>query len=271
MRPDTDHTDIAEMLPDYAIGALSDGDLWRIEAHLDTCADCRAELDLLLDIGSLDTVPGTPRASTKTNLFGRAGFVKEGEDAPTTATSIQAQPATTPTGPVPVARRAVAAVAKPSNVRSLGSRLGTVLLPLAAVVIIALVGWNVLLQRQLGDDSHLEDLLADPGSAFALTDSEVPTSASATFYVDPTRDDGLLTAQGLPQLTAGQRYQVWLFTEDGQRVSGGSFVPDASGSAVTVIEAPASFDTYWAVAVSAEPEGSSAAPTSPLLLGGWIR
>ncbi|MGI8662323.1 MAG: anti-sigma factor [Acidimicrobiales bacterium] len=43
--PDREHDELQELLGAYALGAVSDAEREAIEAHLETCSDCRAELD----------------------------------------------------------------------------------------------------------------------------------------------------------------------------------------------------------------------------------
>lgn len=44
---DCTNADLRDLLPDYAFGTLPAGERVRVETHLATCADCRAELALL--------------------------------------------------------------------------------------------------------------------------------------------------------------------------------------------------------------------------------
>lgn len=54
---DADHRDLREILGSYALGHLSGPEADRVRAHLDGCADCRAELDGLLPLARrLDAV-----------------------------------------------------------------------------------------------------------------------------------------------------------------------------------------------------------------------
>jgi len=141
----------------------------------------------------------------------------------------------------------------------------------AAVALLLLGGWNVWLQRELDDRQNLVALIAEPANAHPLTDSDITSDASAVFYVDPERDEALLMARNVPELKDDQRYQVWLFTESGERIDGGLFEPDADGNVSAVVESAEPFSNYWAVGVSVEPQDGSDAPTSPLFLGGWIQ
>ncbi len=251
------HNDIAELLPDFAIGALSDGDLWRVEAHLESCPRCRAEFVQLLDLVSVMAPVAPPSLAARRTLFERAGY-----PLPAPPLTAAAEP------PAPVFRDRQRQAAR---ITRLPARVGQIALAAAAIALFLLGGWNLWLQRELDDQEHLIALVAEPGNAYPLTDSEVATDATAIFYVDPERDQALLTAQDLPSLANEGRYQVWLFTEDGSRVSGGSFVPEEGGTIAFAVEPSDPLATYWAVAISAEPEAESEAPTSPLLLGGWIQ
>lgn len=251
------HDDLAELLPDFAIGALSDGDLWRVEAHLASCPRCRAEFTELLEVMSVIAPVAPPSFDTRRVLFERAGHPLS-------------EPAS-PGAPRPLVTVPRETWAERARVVRMPARLGRIALSAAAIALLLLGGWNLWLQRELGDQDALIALIAEPGNAYPLTDSEIPTEASAIFYVDRQRDQALLTAQNLPSLASGQRYEVWLFTETGQRVSGGSFVPETDGTVALAVDPADPLSTYWAVGVSTEPEGGSDAPTSPLLLGGWIQ
>jgi len=257
---DAQHDEIAELLPDFAIGALSDGDLLRVEAHVETCARCQAELAWLLDFATVAAPADPPGAAVKHDLFQRAGHPLP-----------ELTELTEPPEPQPLQIIRPDAPALKGRILRLPSRLAWIALPAAVIALCLLGAWNLWLQRELDDQGDLIALVVEPGNAYPLTDSEVPTNASAIFYVDPERDQALLTAQNLPAPANDQRYQVWLFTEGGQRVSGGLFVPEPDGTVAVTVEPGDPLSTYVAVAISTEPEAGSDAPTSPLLLGGWIQ
>jgi len=135
------------------------------------------------------------------------------------------------------------------------------------------IGLGVLLQPRLanGDDgATIAALIEDSLAPRPLTDSQLPNPATGVVYAAPERREALLIALGLPGLADGRRYQVWLFTATGERLGGGLFDVDANGTGQILIAAPDAFAAYRAVGVSAEPAAGSAAPTSPLVLGGWI-
>jgi len=57
--PTPDRCAHGELVPAYALGALSSGDVSAVEAHLATCAQCRAELATLRPV--LDSFAAWPR------------------------------------------------------------------------------------------------------------------------------------------------------------------------------------------------------------------
>jgi hypothetical protein len=69
----------------------------------------------------------------------------------------------------------------------------------------------------------------------------------------------------LPQ---DQRYQVWLFTTNDELVSAGLVSTDAGGDVRALLETPDPFVDYVGLALTAEPQMGSDAPTSALVLGG---
>lgn len=256
-QPEAQHNDIAELLPDFAIGALDDGDLWRVETHLETCARCREELTWLVEFGSMAAPVEPPSLAVKRELFQRAGQPlpeRLPDDAPRPLQVV----------PVGSSRRG-------APIRRLPVRLAWIALPAAAVALLLLGGWNILLQRELDDRDGRVELFAESANAYPLTDSETPSDATATILVDRTNDEAILTARGLPTLEDGQNFQVWLFTQEGDVVNAGSLTADAQGAVVAAIDAPQRYASYWAVGVSIETNQSGAAPSSPLLLGGWIQ
>ena len=142
---------------------------------------------------------------------------------------------------------------------------------MAAVVALAAMGvLNVALRQELDRPQLVAELLTD-GDAHPLTDSSLESPASGVVYVEPARSRALLIAHSLPPVTDDQRYQIWLFTAAGERLSGGTFAADDNGHGQIVFEAPRPLADFAALGVSVEPAAGSAAPTTPLALGGWIR
>lgn len=94
-------------------------------------------------------------------------------------------------------------------------------------------------------------------------------AAGARGQVEVAAENGgtriALQAEGLPPLTGGEAYQLWLI-KDGKRTSGGVFVVDASGKGgvVTWLPGQVSFD---ALGVSREPDAFGTQPRGPKMMG----
>ena len=70
----TSACDVAEHLPDFALLALPDDQLRRIDEHLDGCPACRAELSHLLDVLATMAMPSVapPRPQARAAFIARA-------------------------------------------------------------------------------------------------------------------------------------------------------------------------------------------------------
>ncbi len=248
--PPSTHDEIIELLPDYAVGALDDGDLWRVAAHLDTCGVCQRELSEILGTIVLLADAPLPRPVIRRSVIART----KGDDS---------------LDPRDMGVRST----PPSNLRRF-SVSAVVPLALAVAVLLLVAGyavWSVVLDDDETEADFLAALVLDPDKAHPINDSELDVGAGGAMFVDDERDIALLIASGLPVPASDERYQVWLFKENGERVAAG-FVPvDPDGVGQVVVRAPEAFAAYWAVGVSLEPASGSDAPTTPLVVGGWLR
>ena len=258
----TNHDEIAELIPDYILGTLPDDEARRVAEHLEGCAVCRAEYDDALVTSSLLFDAGLVDPAIREALVARL--------SPDVATPVWPV-ASDPLGGRPVDEPAPSGGPDPRPT-PIFSRATRVALAIAAAVILAVGGWAVV--DRLGDDGgddRVAQLTGNPAFAHPLTDTESGSSAAGVIYVDPAEAIAYVTATGLVALPEGRGYQVWLFTERGQQVSGGFLSVDADGNAEALVTTPASFGSYVAVGLSPEPLSGSASPTGPLALGGWIR
>ena len=78
----------------------------------------------------------------------------------------------------------------------------------------------------------------------------------------PTPDGGLFAAAGLEEAPEGRTYQLWVIDDDGPHDAGTFEVDDGS----VLLEVDRSLGTAEAVAVTIEPDGGSAQPTSEPIL-----
>jgi anti-sigma-K factor RskA len=124
----------------------------------------------------------------------------------------------------------------------------------AAVLAIALAGslvWNSLLRSELDDRPEF--------TSHAVAGSGPAAGVSGEVLVAGDQPAALLSLSGVAAPASGRVYQVWLIDE-GAPVPSVTFVPDAAGNARVVV--PGDVEQYSLLAVTDEPFGGSAAPTT---------
>ncbi|MEO8577604.1 MAG: anti-sigma factor [Gemmatimonadales bacterium] len=82
-----------------------------------------------------------------------------------------------------------------------------------------------------------------------------------------TSDDWIMVTYNLPQPSAGKTYQVWLVT-DKEKISAGTFRPDANGKTVMHAHYALDRNALRAVAITEEPDGGMPAPTGRMVVAG---
>ena len=146
----------------------------------------------------------------------------------------------------------------------------------AALLIIGLLSWNVLLQNQVDDlqgqvqnsQSQVEDLQAQVRDAQAQQTQTVQLSGTwadqgAEAEVASISDDrNVLVADNLPSVPQGQTCQIWVIKGDVPEPSG-LFQPGGTETAAPITTPIKKGDT---IAVTVEPAGGSEQPTTDPVL-----
>jgi anti-sigma-K factor RskA len=153
--------------------------------------------------------------------------------------------------------------------------------PLLSTAVVALLLWNVTLQRQVLDPPAAGVPGASGGSAWGAQQlARLPEGpvvplegtgrpgASARLFVDRQGSGAWLAVAGLPPLPSGRVYQLWFARPGEPTVSGAAFRVDAEGGAVTPVRLPAALGAVSAIAVTEEAAPASPRPTGPHLLDG---
>jgi len=235
-----------ENLPAYALGALDADEIRALETHLKGCQDCQAELADYQSVtaGLLESVPPqTPPPDLRRKL----------------AAQLPSQRAQTPT-----------LFANFFTRFSLGEAA-------VALVVVVLLGLNIFSSVQIRDlrqqQAALTDRLSNEQVAIAmlaypetqaLTISADVQNLTGSMLVDEEKNTAVLVLWNLPELESGKTYQVWLIDADGNRISGGLFVPDTKdGYTTATIWSPVPIGEFDGLGVTVEPEGGSAGPTGP--------
>jgi anti-sigma-K factor RskA len=222
------------LLPGYAIGALSESEKAEITAHLHTCNTCRkvlAEYETTVTKLSLATPIQKAPARIKTNLMSQ---VRRQSSSSKVALSNHWWKAL-------FANPAYAAA--------------------SLLAILALAASNIWLWNKLQQKAEPP---APVTETIQLENTGKVASGLAMLVIS---DDGLhatLIVEQLTQLTPEQQYQLWLI-EDGQLLSAGVFTVSRDGYYALPISSQIAFDSYSAFGVSVEPFGGSPAPTGDIV------
>jgi len=214
---------IHDLTAAYALDALDAHEREEFEAHLATCDRCRQEL---------------------------ASFQE------TAALLAYAVPAPAPPRALRERVLAGARASKPSNVVVLRPRRLTYALgglaAAAASVAIAIGVWASQLSNDLDRERAVAHVLADPDAR------SVPLQGANGRVVVTETGEAALVVAGLPPAPAGKTYQAWVFEGDTPRPAGLLDGRDERDVLLLTRPVPPQLD----VAVTIEPAGGSASPTS---------
>ena len=228
-----------DLLGAYALEALPEDEMHRVEEHLRTCAEHRA-------------IAGELRRTTLMLPL----TVEDGDPSPDLRTRIVEAVKATPAQPAaPRARGTTVAprrqISRLSTWAARSSRFAV-----AGVVALAL-GIGGLIGYQLGHAGQTQVTYAFLGDATAAPGAE----ARLVYFKD--RKQAVVAATGLPRLTSGQVYEMWLI-KDGVPVDKG-----ISSSPTGDIGAPLSGDLsqFQQFAITIEPGEQQLPTTKPILVG----
>ena len=267
----TEHDYVNDLLAVYALGGLEPEEVKRVEAHLAECAVCRKEAG---DAQSLVSLIAQSAPAAQPSETARARVLKQIGTRPVHRAE---------RSPLPQSAWAVAA--------------------LGAIVVVALLGWNVLLNNEL---NHVSQQVATQSQAVAALSQQATQQAQAIddlrrqadtqqqvvgWVTSPTTHAYDLAGQG-PSLDAGgrvyvdehsrrivvvvqhlrplgpdQTYQLWIMTPAGPQPSK-LFAVNQQGWGMTWVEVPTTLANFSGVGVSIEPAGGSQTPTQVVLAGG---
>lgn len=260
-----DHEIIIELLPDYAIGALDERTAAAVQRHLASCQSCWLEHVSNLEAMGLLVNAAAPGPEVRAAFLTRA---------------TQERPIPAGADELDVLRSSSSHLAqdapprdsqRPKPIAPQWRRALPLAFAAAAAAILLLAFFAPWRSVQQDPAARVIAEIVTTAPSFELAESDQEPPASGVLYAEANENRAVLVARNLAALDEGLQYQIWLFNADGERTSGGQFSPDSSGQAEILIETPLTLASYSAIAVSAEPEEGSQAPTSPLTLGGWLQ
>ena len=262
--------EVREMAGAFVLGALEPVEAAGVRVHLASCPEAQAEID---ELGSVlpalaESVPIVePPAGLKARIMTAAAA-----DLAARPAGPAPDPVAKQAPPIPPTPLAIPTVAERETRRARTSP-GTWALRIAAVVaIVALGGWNLLLQGQLSTARSYEqsvaavlDVAAQPGARTAILTAAGGTGSglaavSATGQIR-------LAMQDLAPTTGATVYEAWVIGGDGVPVPLGSFRVGNSGTASFEGTGPPSANGSI-LAVTLEPAPGATTPTMPIISKG---
>jgi len=270
-----DHQQYQESLALHALDALDAAEARSLEAHLASCAECRAALIEWRDAMGLLAYASTPAAPSD-ELRGR--ILAAGQ----TETRTSQTEASAKVVPLPIAPRR-------SNLWPNIMRIAAAI-AIVGLLIGMIVFWrrDVRMQRDIArltrERNRTADQLAREREARAkehdavamlnsrdtkkmeLAGTQTAQNARGTFVFDPKTGHGMLMTEGLPAAPADKAYEVWFIPKGHTPMPGKMFTVDASGQAMVSGEIPLEARANAVIAITLEPKKGSAAPTSAIYL-----
>ncbi len=241
----------------YALDAVTGADRARFERHLARCRACARELRGLREAtaGLAGAVAAEPPAALIDQAL--AAAARTGQLPPVTshARGWRIRRAEQSVGARP-------AVLWPGLLRRLSPALAAVFLAAAAISgSAALTTGHQLGAAQLRDQAIARVLTAP--DAVMLT-ARVRPAGTATVVMSRRDHSLVFTTAGLPPLTGGRCYQLWLMGPGGDRSAG--MLPQQRGGMTSPVIASGLAGGDW-VGLTVEPEGGTSHPTTtPVLM-----
>ena len=237
-----EHTPFLDDIPAYAIGALDAEEAAALESHLRTCASCRDELAgyrLVSDSLLTAVPPKPPSAALRKRLQNRLPGAQK-QPRPRLAWSFGQWPL------------------------GLGFAVLLVLNIFSLVQLREIQTQQAGLLRRVGNAQVALAMLSYPGVQTLPVSGE---NVSGTLLLDADRNTAVLVAWNLPDLPAGQTYQVWLVEPGGGRISAGIFRPESGQPYTTeAIVSTQRLSSFVGIGVTIEPAGGSGQPTGERVL-----
>jgi len=240
------HDDLKASLPAFALGALDRDEQVVVARHVETCAECQAELATLqrvVDGIGLEAAPVTPPAALRGRVLDRVArdpgtaLILEGRQ-PT-----MARPVSRPVWLMPLAMAA------------------SLVLAAAALFYAFTVRGELAALRRVNAVMQSPDVIRVDLKGQAV-------AAGATGRAFWSRTQGLVfSAAQLPALPASRVYQLWTITGTAAS-SAGLLATDGRGGASLAIALPPDAPRPDALGVTIEPAGGSPSPTLPIVMLG---
>ena len=232
-----EHLPFLENIPAYTLGALDAKETTALEAHLQKCESCRAELSTYR-AASDNLLMSLPPQMPSTALRGRLQ-----KRLPGTQKSAR------------------------SHLNWSWSRVavGIALLLLLALNVFSISEVRALQRQQAQLMNQIEN------GQMALTMLSYPHTQSfpiqqdnvmGSLLLDTEYNNAVLILRGLPSIPEDQTYQIWLIAPDGKRTSAGLLRPQGNLPFISEpLDTTQNIANFVGVGMTVEPAGGSDSPT----------
>jgi len=229
-----------ELLDAYALGALSDEDRLEFEGSLAEHPERQGQVDDLAAVAglmALSPIEQEPSPDLRKRLM----------------RTVRAEEATTEPTRLPLFER----------LRNLFSYQALVA-GAAAVALIGLLSWNLLLQDEIQNiRSQPSGDASETGPRVLEFQAAQSAGGASGELIMLEGQQGVLVTKDMPRIPEGRIYQIWVIEGDKPK-PGGLFQPDEEDPvAASMTRSPGAGDV---VAITVEPAGGSSSPTSDPIL-----
>lgn len=257
----TTHEQVAQDLPLYALGTLTDDDRRSVEEHLRECSRCRFELHLLREDMSRLSLSGPELTEPELIAQHETRIIRE------------LPPMITLDGPAPVS---------PKRLYWLTALPVILCVVLGAMVAqlrqqnVELSQTNAVSQSEIAAERSrsehariIDSVLHDSTTThFAAIAAEGKPAPQIQVMFHPTLRRAIIIANRLPRPDPTKIYQLWLTPISGsQPIAAGIFVPDANGNVFMLSQQLPADLQFSGFQISAEPQGGASVPGTPIFSG----
>jgi len=261
---------LEELLPFYALGAVTDDERAQVEAYVAANSDAKARLEELMQTAAVlpfEAAPVQPSEGLKRKLMGRVEADAHARFA------------------VPPQTRAVnwsrfLELLRPRA----GNWAPQAIMILSLIIVIVASVWGLSLRNQVTSlQSELISLrqelalqreviarVSSPNSrTFAISGTEHQPTAYGQLIADSETGSAVLLISDLAQLEPGNIYEFWLIKGD-VPIAAGLFNVDGEGNAILQVSRSVTPGLYDVIGVSIEPQGGSVQPTGDIVMLGTV-
>ena len=260
--------DIEELLPFYALDALTEEEHELVENYLAEHPEARRQVkDLSHTVSSLpmSVSPVEPPPHAKDGLMKRVvSDAREREHSSARArVTAESQPARRPFSFANLFRNL-----------SFGAALIAILWAVVLSVQVSRLQDRVAMLNEalVAQSNSLNQVIAKlpqaaPSDVITVNikGTKVQPEAQGQLIADPNSQSAVLVITGLPPLQAGKTYQVWLIA-GGKPVSAGLMRVNENGQGVFIVTSKEAIGSFQSLGISVEPDGGSPQPTGDIVV-----